>query len=62
MQIKAKVGNASPHLMTAAVSYSCYGLTSAQDVDEIESFFKANPLPDSERAISQMLEVCASKI
>ena len=48
--------------MTAAVSYSCYGLTSTQDIDEMEAFFKSNPLPDGERAISQMLEVWVYKI
>ena len=61
-QIKAKVGNASPSLMTATVSYSCYGLTSTKDINEIEAFFRMNPLPSSERGISQMLEVRVSKI
>ena len=61
VQIKAKVGNAAPSLMTATVTYSCYGLTSTKDIDEIEAFFGSNPLPSSERAISQMLEVCVSK-
>jgi len=55
-KIKAKVGNASPSLMNAAVVYSCYGLTSAKDIDEIEAFFKENPLPQNTRGISQMLE------
>ena len=62
VQIKAKVGNAAPSLMTAAVRNSCDGLTSATDIDEIEAFFRANPLPNSERGISQMLEVHVSKI
>ena len=61
MQIKTKVGNGQSSLMTAAVEYSCYGLTSTQDIDDIEAFFRANPLPSCERAISQMLEVCVSK-
>ena len=62
VQIKAKVGNASPSLMNAAVVYSCYGLTSAKDIDEIEAFFKANPLPQNTRTISQLLEVGVSEI
>ena len=57
VQIKAKVGNASPSLMTAAVTSSVYGLTSTKDIDEIEAFFKANPLPHSARSLSQILEV-----
>ena len=57
VQIKAKVGNASPRMMTYAALNSCYGLTSAEDIDEIEAFFRANPLPNSERSISQMIEV-----
>ena len=57
MQIKAKVGNAMPKLMTSTVTFSCYGLTSAKEIDEIEAFFKANPLPQNTRSISQMIEV-----
>ena len=62
VQIKAKVGDGSPELMTMAVVYSCYGLVSTQDIDEIEAFFRSNPLPDNQHAISQMLEVCVFKI
>ena len=62
VQIKAKVGNAFPKLMTAAVLNSCYGLTSEQDIDEIEAFFRANPLPSNARSISQMLEVSVFEI
>ena len=57
VQIKAKVGNAFPKLMTAAVLNSCYGLTSEKDIDEIEAFFRANSLPQNTRSISQMIEV-----
>ena len=62
VQIKAKVGSASPRMMTAAVTYSCNGLTSAKEIDEIEAFFKANPLPQSTRSISQMIEVRVSEV
>ena len=43
--------------MHAAVVYSCYGLSSTTKIDEIEAFFKANPLPNNTRGINQMLEV-----
>ena len=62
VQIKAKVGNAFPKLMTAAVLNSCYGLTSEQDIDEIEAFFRANPLPYSTRSIGQLIEARVSEI
>jgi aminopeptidase 2 len=54
--IKAKIGNASPSLMNAAITYSCYGLSSVKDIDDIEAFFEANPMPQNSRAISQTLE------
>ena len=46
--------------MHAAVVYSCYGLSSTKQIDEIEAFFKANPLPNNTRGINQMLEVGAA--
>merc|ERR1712032_887324 len=55
-KIKAKVGTGSSWLMNAAIAYSCAGLHSAKHIEEIEAFFKANPLPMNTRGINQMLE------
>ena len=58
VQIKAKVGNASPSLMAGTITYSCYGLSAVNDIDDIEQFFKDHPLPQNTRTISQIIEVC----
>ena len=61
MQFKAKVGSASPSLMTTAVIYSAYGLTSTTDIDELEAFLEEHFLPGSALGIKQMIEVCVSE-
>ena len=54
--IKDKLSKASPSLMNAAIAYSCNRFCTHEKADEIDAFFKANPLPQSSRVISQVLE------
>jgi len=53
---KDKVGNSAPNLMCAAISASAGGFTSKEKADEIEKFFKENPIDGTERKIKQMVE------
>lgn len=55
-EIKGMIGKASPSLMDACVAYSTGGFTTVERADEVEEFFKANPLPTSARKILQILE------
>lgn len=55
-RIQTKIGKASSSLMDACIFNCCGGFLSNERADEIESFFKTNPLPKSGRKISQMIE------
>lgn len=55
-RLSGMVGKGSPSLMDACV-VSCAGaFCSKEKADEIEAFFKENPLPKSARKISQLIE------
>jgi puromycin-sensitive aminopeptidase len=50
------IGKASPSLMDAVIVSCAGGFCSDEKADEIEDFFKANPLPSSARKIQQTVE------
>lgn len=54
--IKGMLAKASPSLMDAAIVYSIRGFSTLSDADDVENFFKANPVPSSERRIGQAVE------
>jgi len=54
--IKDMVGTASSSLMDAVIVSCAGGFTSNEKADEIEEFFKANPVPKSSRKIQQTVE------
>ncbi|KAL7428645.1 hypothetical protein ACHAXM_001361 [Skeletonema potamos] len=54
--INAMVGNANASLMDAVIVSCAGGFCSNEKADEIEAFFKANPVPRSSRKIQQTLE------
>ncbi|KAL7538749.1 hypothetical protein ACHAXR_008772 [Thalassiosira sp. AJA248-18] len=54
--IKAMIGNASPSLMDAVIVSCGGGFCSDEKANEIEEFFKANPMPRSSRKIQQTIE------
>jgi len=54
--IKGMIGKASPSLMQACMSYSTMGFCTLERADEVEEFFKVNPLPTCDRKIAQILE------
>jgi puromycin-sensitive aminopeptidase len=54
--IKDKVSKANSSLMDAAIMFTCSRFCTEDKVNEITVFFEANPLPKSERRISQLLE------
>ena len=54
--IKAKLSKASPSLMDAVIGNSVSRFCTKKRAEEIETFFKAYPLPSSERRISQIVE------
>lgn len=54
--IKGMLAKASPSLMDAVIVYSISRFCTNERADEIEAFFKENPLPSSERKISQSIE------
>lgn len=53
---KAMLGTANSSLMNAVLVNSCSGLATVERADEIEAFFKANPMPSNQRRIVQLLE------
>ena len=55
-RIHGMVKSASPSLIMAVISYCSSGFASAQRADEIEAFFKANPVPLAARKVSQIVE------
>ena len=48
--------NASPSLMDATILNSVNQFCTIEKADEIDNFFQLNPLPNSVRRISQLLE------
>ena len=50
------IGKASPSLMDAVIVSCSGGYCSNEKADEIEEFFKTNPVPKSSRKITQTLE------
>ena len=55
-RFKEKLAKASPSLMDACIVYSCNKFCTNDKATEIEEFFAKNPIPSSERRISQLLE------
>jgi len=55
-KMKGMVGKASASLMDAVIVFSCGGFASEEKANEIEEFFKKNPMPQNQRKIDQMLE------
>jgi len=54
--IKTTFAKASPSLMDAMILNSINRFCTLTKADQIEAFFVANPLPSSQRRISQALE------
>mmetsp|Transcript_10839 Transcript_10839/g.14084 ORF Transcript_10839/g.14084 Transcript_10839/m.14084 type:complete len:887 (+) Transcript_10839:126-2786(+) len=54
--LKEKLSGAVPAMMDAVIVYCCSGFSSNEKADEIEEFFKQNPLPNNTRKISNLLE------
>ena len=54
--IKSKYAKASPSLLAAMVVSSVGRFCTTARADEVEAFFKKNPLPTVERRIAQSLE------
>jgi hypothetical protein len=54
--IKGMIGKGSPSLMDACIVNCAGGFCSDSKADEIESFFKAHPLPSNARKIAQCIE------
>jgi puromycin-sensitive aminopeptidase len=50
------LAKASPSLMDAVIVNSVSRFASYERADEIDQFFQQNPLPSSQRRISQILE------
>uniref|UniRef100_A0A7R9ZKT4 ERAP1-like C-terminal domain-containing protein n=1 Tax=Craspedostauros australis TaxID=1486917 RepID=A0A7R9ZKT4_9STRA len=55
-RLKTMLGASSPSLMNAVVVMCAGGFCSIEKADEIDAFFKANPLPNNSRRIAQMTE------
>jgi len=54
--IKAMIGTANASLMDAVIVSCAGGFCSNEKADEIEQFFKENPVPRSSRKIQQTVE------
>jgi puromycin-sensitive aminopeptidase len=54
--IKGMLSKASPSLMDAVIVYTINRFCTNERAAEIETYFKENPLPSSERKISQTIE------
>ena len=55
-KIKGMIGKGSASLMDACIINCAGGFCSESKADEIDAFFKANPLPQSARKIAQCVE------
>lgn len=58
--MKEKLAKASASLMDATIGSSISRFCTLEQAEEVEAFFKANPLKTSERRISQLLETMRS--
>ena len=58
--MKEKLAKASASLMDATIGSSISRFCTLEQAEEVETFFKANPLKTSERRISQLLETMRS--
>ena len=56
MTIKDMIGKGSPSLMDACIINCAGGFCSGEKANEIDAYFKANPLPSSARKIAQCVE------
>ncbi|CAM9808130.1 unnamed protein product [Ectocarpus sp. 4 AP-2014] len=61
-RIKGMLAKASPSLMDAVILYCCGGFTEEDKMEEVKAFFEANPVPNSARKLSQMLESMAINV
>ncbi|CAB1114462.1 unnamed protein product [Ectocarpus sp. CCAP 1310/34] len=61
-RIKGMLAKASPSLMDAVILYCCGGFTEEDRMEEVKAFFEANPVPNSARKLSQMLESMAINV
>lgn len=59
-KIKNMLKSASPSLMGSVISICCGGFATAEAANDIETFFKENPVNGCERKISQTLEAIRS--
>eukprot|EP01051_Picozoa_sp_SAG22_P019973 SAG22_NODE_3866_length_1493_cov_1.541607_1_plen_174_part_00 len=55
-KLKEMLAAASPSLMSAVIVYTCSFSASTSRADELEAFFKANPMPAQNRKVAQLLE------
>ena len=56
--IKEKIKKASPSIMDAVIGFSVSKFCTTAHADELESFFKEHPVPNSQRRIEQIIETC----
>jgi len=56
LAIKKKIGSASTSITCAVIRFCASRWTTRSKADEIESFFKENPIDGTQRKISQILE------
>ena len=54
--VKSMLESASPSLMDAVIVYSIRRFVTSEEADDVENFFKANPIPSSDRRIGQAVE------
>ncbi len=54
--INKMLAKANSSLMDACIMFTCSRFCTSEKADEISAFFEANPLPNSVRRISQLLE------
>jgi hypothetical protein len=55
-RIHAMVKKGSPSLIMAVISYCCGGFATKERAEEIEKFFKENPVPLAARRVAQIIE------
>jgi puromycin-sensitive aminopeptidase len=55
-RIHAMVKKGSPSLIMAVISYCCSGFATRDRAEEIEQFFKENPVPLANRRVAQIIE------
>lgn len=54
--LREMLAKASPSLMDAVIVNCCGGFSTLERADELETLFKENPFPSSQRRIDNMLE------